>query len=493
MKLINKISIASFLPGIQDILFIAIFSAALLLGPVMLNMDGDLPKHLAIGKYVLSGHFPPVNDIFSHTRYGVPFAPHKWLSGVLFYLSYLVFNEKGIVILSATLLAATFAVIYNDSVSHTQLRLPTLFLIAFGAAVSSLHWIARPHLFTMFMIAVWLVWNEKLASGKKIPLLYFPVGMFLWNNLHGEFISGFLITIAYLAGWIWDYIFDRAETQLELGKKLGAVLGMITFVTLLNPISFRAWGTVLNWMGNQYLMENTQETIPPNFLDADFYILLAFIAFSIFQLTIKQERLPARHGFILAGFTILTLLSARNLHIYGVVAPFILARTLKRRQASVILQGYEDLLKRFDNRNRMLFWPIVTILAGVLFLQSSPLGTVQRFSPGYFPVQAVEWLEQNPQQGEMFNPFDWGGYIALKLWPENRVFIDSQGDVYGEAFIREYEQLISLKTGWQDVLQKYHIEWAMVPQPWPLAAAMKNEGWITIYEDPTAIILRRNE
>ena len=94
----------------------------------MLNMDGDLPKHLTIGKYVLEGNLPPVNDVFSHTRYGTPFAPHKWLSGVFFYLSYHYMGEKGIVILCGVLLAATFALIYSDVVKRSGVRLGTFLL-----------------------------------------------------------------------------------------------------------------------------------------------------------------------------------------------------------------------------------------------------------------------------------------------------------------------------------------------------------------------------
>ncbi len=161
------------LPRLRDILFLSIFTSALLLGPRMLNADGDLPHHLAVGKYVLQGHLPPTNDIFSYTRNGVPIAPHKWLSGVFFYIAYYIFDERGIVILSAILLAITFAIIYSDGVKRSGTRLPVFFLVAWGAAVSSLHWIARPHLFTMLLFAVWLILNEKLASGKKVPIWYF--------------------------------------------------------------------------------------------------------------------------------------------------------------------------------------------------------------------------------------------------------------------------------------------------------------------------------
>jgi hypothetical protein len=489
--MVEKGKIPRFLPGLQSILFLSIFSAAILLGPRMLNMDGDLPRHLAIGKYVLAGHFPPITDIFSHTRFGTPFAPHKWLSGVFFYLAYLLFDERGIVILSATLLAGTFTIIYADGVRRYGIRMVLFPLVAGGAAVSSLHWIARPHLFTMFFLAIWLVWSERLASGKNIPLWYFPALMLVWNNVHGEFISGFLVIFACLVGWIWDYLFNRQEADIATGKRLGIVLVMIMIVTVLNPVSFRAWGTVTSWMGNEYLMERTQETVSPNFLSPAFLVLLGFLSAAIFLLAMNRSKLPTRMALLLAGFTLLTLQSARNVHLYGVVAPFVLAGTLTGTRSFSIIIPFENLFAGFEDRFYDVVWPALTIFLGILVLCIPAVGKFQKFSPSFFPVQAVEWLNSHPQEGEMFNPFDWGGYISFMMWPEERVYIDSQGDIYGEAFLREYEQVITLKTGWQDILNKYKVDWAIIPGSWPLARALEQEGWQVQYFDKTTVILRR--
>lgn len=489
----NNIRIHNYLPNLRDIIFISIFCVTLVLGPRMLNMDGDLPRHLAIGKYVLQGNLPPVNDIFSYTRYGFPFAPHKWLSGVLFYISYVLFDEKGIVLLSGILLATSFTIIYSDTVKRTKLKFFPFILIIWGAGISSLHWISRPHLFTMLFLALWLIMNEKLASGKTIPLWYFPFAMLFWNNMHGEFIAGFLVTMACLAGWLWDYIFNRTEANIETGKRIGFVLALITLVTVINPVSFQALRTVTSWMGNEYLMSHTQETLPPDFLQKNYLILLAFLIFSIFLLGIKSEKIPARNAFILAGFTAMTLLSARNVHLYGIVAPFVLADIPSVIQNLPIFRRIEDTLLKFENRLTALFWPGIIISLGIILLATNVIGKSLRFSPNYFPVQAVQWLKNHPQEGNMFNSFDWGGYISLKLWPENKVFIDSQGDVYGEAFIREYEKVITITPGWQNVLSNYHVDWTLIPRQWPLTNALIEEGWYEVYSDNTAIILRRGK
>lgn len=476
------------IPRFRDILFLGIFAAALILGPRMLNQDGDLPRHMAIGRYVLAGHLPPVNDIFSHTVPGAPFAPHKWLSGVLFYLAYLIFDERGMLIISAIALATTFTIIYTQTVELTKLRLPTLLLVAWGAILTSLHWIVRPHIFTMLLFAVWLVLTDKLARGEKLRLWIFPAVMFLWNNIHGEYIAGFLISAAYLGGLAWDYWRTKEKSILENGKRLGIASGLAALVTLLNPISLRAWGTVTSWLGNQYLMSHTEETLPPDFTEPKFMVLLAFMLLSIILVAQKRKALSTGQLFTLAGFSAMALLSARNIHFYGVAAPYLLAPTVTGLLAIPLVKKYEGLFADIEGRLKGAIWPCITVIMGIAMLAVTPLGQAQNFSPAVFPVQAVEWLKNHPQQGEMFNSFDWGGYLSFTL-PEKKVFVDSQGDVYGEAFLRKYEQLITLAPGWQGILEEYHVRWALVPSQWPLVGALASEGWLEVYRDKTSVIL----
>ena len=60
------------MPRIEDVLFIAIFFAVISLGPRLMNMDGDLGRHLTIGNYILEVGSIPIRDVFSHTMHGLP-------------------------------------------------------------------------------------------------------------------------------------------------------------------------------------------------------------------------------------------------------------------------------------------------------------------------------------------------------------------------------------------------------------------------------------
>ncbi len=65
------------IPRIGEILFIAIFAALIGLGPRLMNIDGDLGRHITLGDYILSSRSIPTRDVFSHTKLGDPLTPHE--------------------------------------------------------------------------------------------------------------------------------------------------------------------------------------------------------------------------------------------------------------------------------------------------------------------------------------------------------------------------------------------------------------------------------
>jgi len=157
---------------------------------------------------------------------------------------------------------------------------------------------------------------------------------------------------------------------------------------------------------------------------------------------------------------------------------------LDRRISSVDSQLREGLLPA-----AAVVFVIMAFRAGVP-LDFQRTGNV--FDPQVFPVRAADWLVEHPQSGRPFNYFPWGGYLLYRHWPDVKVFIDGQTDFYGEALTRQYEQVVTLSPGWEDVLDQYSVDWVIFPVGEPLAVELSSRpGWVVLYQDSTAVILGR--
>jgi hypothetical protein len=199
----------------------------------------------------------------------------------------------------------------------------------------------------------------------------------------------------------------------------------------------------------------------------------------------------------LAGWTLIGLYSARNIPLAAIVlAPIgaeLLAGWFSSSPALAGLVKFSKSLDRIERDLRGWLWAgcgvsivLVMLAAGVSFDMSAK---PYRFSPEQFPVAAVDWLKTHPPQGHMFNEFDWGGYLLYQLWPEQKIFMDGHTHIYGDILSREYVMVMATSSGWQDVLDKYQIQWAILRHDNPLALSMLEEGWYQAYRDDVAIIL----
>jgi hypothetical protein len=113
-----------------------------------------------------------------------------------------------------------------------------------------------------------------------------------------------------------------------------------------------------------------------------------------------------------------------------------------------------------------------------------------QFNPRVFPTRAVDWLEENPLEGRMFNEFNWGGYLLYRLWPQELVFVDSQSDFYGEPLIRDYEKILLAQGNWRELIEQYQIGWVIVTPESPLAQSLTSDpDWVIVYQDSVVTII----
>jgi len=484
------------LPRLGEVFFAAIFAAAIGLGPQMMNVDGDLGRHITLGSYIIGTGEIPTNDIFSFSKLGDPLTPHEWLADVVLSLAHRVAGLDGVIWLTALVLALSFWLIYKHSLNLSNMSVLALMGGIIGAAAGSMHWLTRPHIFTILLTALWSLELEKVRIGLKKGWVIFPVMMFAWANLHGAFIVGLVIWAAVFLGELLEKQKNWNQLRVLIWIGPSSILA-----SLLNPDGLGIWKTGMSFLGNQYLVSHTAEYLPPDFQNPAFWPFLAVIGLSVLILGMNQRRMNFSHLFLLGSWTAMALYSARNIPLYVAVSIPILcdqtAKIIKEGRGDGVvdwLLNFQDRISNTEKDIRGGMIGLVTVILSISLLMSGVRLDFQNqgnvFSEDVFPVKAADWLEVNQPQGNGFNHFSWGGYLLYRLWPEQLVFIDGQTDFYGEELTRQYEQVITLQPGWKQTFLKHDIRWAILPANSPAAEFLSESGkWEMSYSDQTAKIL----
>lgn len=477
---------------LEELLFIAILLAAYNLGPQMLSLDSDLGRHITLGNYILSGTIPDSN-ILSYTKPNEPRPPYEWGSQVLIALANNYLELDGVIFLFAIIIAFSFSFIYQNSIKNNRTPVVSFLLTIIAIAASSIHWLPRPHVFTFLLLAVWTDQLQKARLSKTSSLLIFPILMVIWANLHGGFIFGLLAWLAYFAGVLWEKIAKVENDNLNLLRfaRIGLCSIPATFIT---PDGWNNWKGVL---GNNsiYILKNTQETNSPNFLLPEMWPFLLLLVLTIVILSLTRNKIHAGQGFLIAGMAVLSLSMVRNIPLFCIIAVPILSQAAKKILSRFqAWSGLEENMAVLQEKSVKGLWStifLVLICSNILLQRSNGITSANQFNSKIFPVAAVDWLEKNPQSGNIFNEFNWGGYLEMRLWPQ-LVFLDSQTDFYGEGLVREYQQVISADKNWEQIINKYDIQWLLIGRQSPLNVELgsNSKNWELLYSDNIAVIYR---
>ena len=116
---------------------------------------------------------------------------------------------------------------------------------------------------------------------------------------------------------------------------------------------------------------------------------------------------------------------------------------------------------------------------------------IQRQIDFELPSGAARYLQANSLQGNMFNWFEWGGYLEWAR-PEAKTFIDSRTDIFEyRGVLKDYLRAISGDQTYE-VLDKYQICYAVLPKAAPVSYFVgKSSAWKPMYSDELSIILGR--
>jgi hypothetical protein len=484
------------LPRIEYILFAAIFWGIIASGPKILNFDGDLPRHLLNGSLILQTGHVSTTDIFSFRTVGFPSIPHEWLSQVFFALFYKWLGLNGVVLLTGIIIISVWMVTFRESMNRSNSLFVSLIMTVLAVTTSQIHVLPRPHVFTYLLAAIWISILEQVDEERLYARWALPLLMLLWVNLHGMFVLGIGIWGIYLVG---DFLEQQSKAWLSTKKARTLLIagGLSLLATFFSPSGLHIWGAVAALGSNSYITSKIPEYQSANFHMPETWPYIIILLLTIMGLA--RTKATWIHSLLVTAFAGLSIYTARMIPLFAIVATPIAAKAIAdlvhlEYPQSRFLRIEENISKTNSTSNGFVWIIAVILLAGVLLQSGQTVDPASRgniFDKKFFPIEAVTWLEEHPQQGHMFNEFDWGGYLLLKLWPSQQIFMDGHTHIYGEVLTKEYERVIALAPGWEDILAKYDVTWAILRKNAPLIEALSISGWNIAYQDNTAIILTR--
>ncbi len=520
----KKIWVEYLLPEVGDIIYLFVLYLLLHWRPNMLFDDGSTGWHIITGNYILQNHNVPHVDIMSYTFPNKPWIAYEWLSDVIMAVLVKLGGLTLLYVVVATAIAFLMLLLYSRCRQNGSNFIFATFITSIGALLSSIHWLARPHIFTFFGVFIFTtqldMYYRGLLSKNKL-VLSLTAYMLIWANSHPGFLLGLVIITVYLFSAIVESIFlvpdINPQKKIDEKKRIPTLLYMLllsALASLCTPYGFRLY----SYIGNYIFKTNAIIAITDEFQSPIFHgrfqptILEIFFALTIIGLIITKSKVTLPDLLIYLMFAHLSLSAQRNMSLFVIANLPIIARLYANTKLDSpagklyvklqpvwksLIDKLKDLNKGFtDNEQRCTYHllPILTSLTlviialcgGKVFGYPVLKADFDEHTKPNTTLTIIKELHLDPKHGLSMD--NWGGIIRFKI--DYPVFIDDRADFYGQDFYTEYGKLMQTSPGWQRLLKKYQIEWVLLPKNSRLIEELKqNNHWQIKAEDQGSVLI----
>ena len=507
-----------FLPSLTDFAFLMpiVFLFGRMNGLKTLLGDCDTGWHIRTGQWILAHHTVPTHDIFSYTKPDGAWYAWEWLTDILWATLYSRGGLAAVAFAGILLIALTFTLLFR-LVRRRSNAVVAIAVTMMAAVASSVHWLARPHLFTFVFLVLFYGALDRVQNGKTrfhgIPyLVILPFATILWTNLHGGFFVGVLLIGTYGVGEGLKVLFasslDEEQRRAIMLRSRNYLLCAFASLaaSLINPYGYKLHQHMILYLSDPYQGQHVME-----FLSVSFHHPLALFFEGMLLLSALAAFWFASQGSFTEPLLLLmwahaALLATRNIPLFMIVAA---------PQAGTIVQMWLDRLPNLDvaewvrkagrkfnetaaamtETDQITRWHPVSafglvLLFALLYAPHPPEKFRPEFDPKSFPVAAVQKMNLKPTD-RIFTFDQWGDYLIYRLYPETKVFMDGRSDYYGSAFNQTYLDVITVNYGWEKTLSRFGVDTILMPPGTPLAGALKESSrWHVVYDDGVAVVFR---
>jgi len=481
---------------------------------------------LKLGSIIAGSGAIPKTDPFTFTlplyaSIGEPqsYVVYQWLSEVVFFLGFHVYQFSGLLAAAAILTAIAYLIIpLRACVKLNAPPIWSFLAIAAASTAANLRSFIRPEIFSCLFLSAWL-WlllplrsrlSENSEDGATNDIDWKIVVslcllMVVWCNMHSGFVSGIIVLAIYaFSSWL-----DDRRTRRKIGgstKTLLIGLAASSLASLINPYGIGLW-LYLPHLFFAPINADIRELqgIPSTELFQPLrfpVVCLVALCLGAIALVLIQNRkslskylrspLHLSNIFMVALAIFLCFTKRRLVNLCGIIMLFETAHFIRNRQADVAWPP--------------LFWQkklsylvvelmiLILVPRGVYDIANKavtlclPEPTIE-FQP---PLKGMLFFNKIYDGGRIFSSIQISDMLDLYFSPKNSIFMDTRLDIYSDKIRNDFETICSARGNWRELLDKYQIKWVFVGPSAQLGSSLENErGWSTIYKDSAAKILKR--
>ena len=438
--------------------------------------DNSFFWHLRTGRRILD-HGIPHADPYSFTAAGHRWVAQSWLAETVYGALDRAVGAFGVRVLTAFTGAAVAAVTYRlvERLSRDRLAAVGLTLAAIGASFTL--WSTRPLFLGLvaFLGLLWIVEVPDSWLGRR-AIWTIPVLIWLWANIHGTFSLGLVYLGLHLVGrWLEGAPFwtgrERVLTQAAVIAVLVAAVNPYGPGLLLFPVELLSRGDIL---------KRVTEWRSPDFRTIQGVMFAGWLAVFVACFALGRNRPSRRDVVVTVPFLLLAFWAQRNIALSPLVGVAAAARTVARD---------EPRPETASPLNRI----VAVALIGLGLVWTAQAAGEPDFDLSTYPVMAMGWMSGHGLVGRRMMTTDaWAGYVILRYWPQQKVFVDDRYDMYPRPVIDDYIKFSDADRRWAEILDRNRIDVVVWRVNQAIVRLMEADpAWTAAYTDKRAVVLVR--
>lgn len=461
----------------------------------------DLWGHLGFGRWIVQQGALPVFDPFRHAATDAPFLNVPWLGQVLGYLWHESLGAEGLVLAHAMLVTLSAAGLI------LAVRSRGVSLGAAAAAAVAGYLLALPVVGTirpqLFGIAAFplVLWAVTRLPSRRDPLLWLPLVMALWANLHGSFVTGLAVLGCYALATTWDTGRRKSDWMAACRDRsvrrawLALILGV--GATCLNPIGVKLLPAVLGFSGHAALDGISEwRTMTLDSLSGALFVVS--LAATCLVLYWSPRRVWTFEILLLLVFGLASLTAIRMLAWWAIAWPWVIAPHAAAAWVLVRPARVEDPDEHAAPVPMRTFVAVVIVVLALLW--SPPIFGLAGGKPrGAESVMAKETPHRLAEEiagrnltGRFCSPMDWADYLTWRTHGALEPMVYSHVHLVDGPTWQDFHRIRRLDAGWQQVADRHGIRYLVlraddgIPPKEVLAAGPRYQ---LIYRDDQAALI----